>query len=143
MPSATDPADWIECAVRSQPDRMFLTTPAGRAVSYASLRRHSGRFAAALMRRGVATGDRVAVQVDKSVDSVLLYIACLRMGAVFVPINVALTANEVDHVFRDCEPRIAVVRPADVEMLEPLAARAGVTLESLGTDGEGSLYSLP
>lgn len=78
-----DPADWIESAARDQPHRIFLTTPAGREVSYASLRDQSGRFAAALMRRGVVPGDRVAVQVDKSVDAVLLYVACLRMGAVF------------------------------------------------------------
>jgi malonyl-CoA/methylmalonyl-CoA synthetase len=142
MPSVTDPADWIECGARRQPDRLFLTTSAGRDVSYASLRRQSGRFAAALMRRGVVPGDRIAVQVDKSVDAVLLYTACLRLGAVFVPINVANTPNEVDHVLRDCEPRIAVVRPADRALLEPHAARAGVLLETLGADGEGSLHSL-
>jgi malonyl-CoA/methylmalonyl-CoA synthetase len=142
MPSVTDPADWIESAVHRQADRLFLTTSAGGEVSYASLRRRSGGFAAALMRRGVVAGDRVAVQVDKSVDAVLLYVACLRMGAVFVPINVANTPNEVDHILRDCKPRIAVIRPADRALLEPHAARAGVPLQSLGADGEGSLHSL-
>jgi malonyl-CoA/methylmalonyl-CoA synthetase len=112
MLRATDPAEWIECAARDRPHRSFLKTPKGRELSYASPRVETGRFAAALMRRGAVSGARVAVQVDKSVEAVLLYLACLRMGAVFVPINTA-TPNEVDYFLRDSQPRIAVIRPAD------------------------------
>jgi malonyl-CoA/methylmalonyl-CoA synthetase len=81
----------------------------------------------------------VAVQVDKSVDAVVLYVACLRAGAVFVPINVANTVREVDYFLSDAEPRVAVVRPQDRALLEPAAARAHVDhLETLGVDGDGS-----
>ena len=143
MQMLRDPADWIEYAARDQPHRPFLSTLAGKELSYESLRHQSGRFAAALMRRGVEPGDRVAVQVDKSADAVLLYIACLRMGAVFVPINVANTANEVEYFLGDSQPRVAVVRPADRGVLEGAAARAAVPhLETLGTGGEGSLPDL-
>jgi malonyl-CoA/methylmalonyl-CoA synthetase len=142
MPTS-DPADWVERAARDQPHRLFLRTPAGRELTYASLREQSGRFAAALMRRGVAPGDRVAVQVDKSADAVLLYVACLRMGAVFVPINIANTSNEVDYFLRDSEPKVVVIRPADRALLGPAAARAGVEqVETLGAEGEGSLLEL-
>jgi malonyl-CoA/methylmalonyl-CoA synthetase len=137
-----DPADWIETAARDHPQRIFLRTPAGGELSYAALHRQSGRFAAALLRLGVVPGDRVAVQVDKSVDAVLLYAACLRMGAVFVPINVANTPNEVDYFLCDSQARIAIVRPADRAVLEPLAQRAGVAVETLGAEGEGSLAAL-
>jgi malonyl-CoA/methylmalonyl-CoA synthetase len=138
-----DPADWIECAAREQPHRPFLNTPAGKDLSYESLRNQSGRFAAALMRRGVEPGDRIAVQVDKSAEAVLLYIACLRMGAVFVPINVANTANEVEYFLGDSQPRLAVVRPSNRSELEAAASRAGVChLETLGADAEGSLLDL-
>jgi malonyl-CoA/methylmalonyl-CoA synthetase len=141
--SETVPADWVEIAARDQPQDLFLKTPDGRELTYASLREWSGRFAAALRRRGVAPGDRVAVQVDKSAEAVLLYVACLRMGAVYVPINVTNTPNEVDHFLRDSQPRVAVIRPADRALLEPLAAQAGVGhLESLGTEGEGTLLEL-
>jgi malonyl-CoA/methylmalonyl-CoA synthetase len=136
--SSTNPADWIETAARDQPQLIFLKTPAGRALSYAELNDESGRVAAALIERGVAPGDRVAVQVDTSVEAVLLYIACLRMGAVFVPINVANTAREVEYFLRDAEPRLAVIRPADRTQLAPLASRVGVLCETLGADGEGS-----
>jgi malonyl-CoA/methylmalonyl-CoA synthetase len=143
MLAAMDPADWIESAARDEPQRPFIKTPAGRELSYAALREQSGRFAAALMRRGAAPGDRVAVQVDKSVEAVLLYLACLRLGAVFVPVNVANTPGEVDYFLRDSQPRIAVIRPADCASLEPHAARAGVRhVETLGAEGEGSLPAL-
>jgi malonyl-CoA/methylmalonyl-CoA synthetase len=135
-----DPADWIDYAARNHPYQLFLKTPTGRHFSYASLRGESDRFASALMRRGVVPGDRVAVRVENSAEAVLLYLACLRMGAVFVPINVANTPNEVDYFLRDSRPRVAVIRPADREVLEPLAGGAGIQhIETLGEEGEGSL----
>src|SRR6202046_3522845 len=115
-----DPIDWIEEA-RRRPDRLFLRTPEGRNFSYSALCEQSGRIASALTRRGVNSGDRVAVQVDKSAEAVFLYVACLRMGAVFVPINVANTANEVEYYLRDSQPRAAIVRPQDRTLIEPLA----------------------
>jgi malonyl-CoA/methylmalonyl-CoA synthetase len=143
MSSVIDPADWIESAARDQPRRPFLKTPSGREIDYASLQQESGRFAAALTARGVEPGDRVLVQVDKSAEAVLLYVACLRMGAVFVPVNVANTPNEVDYFLRDSQPRLAVFRPADRALLEPAAMRAGAAhLETLGEDGDGSLMEL-
>ena len=135
-----DPADWIDDAARNHPSRIFLKTQGGRQFTYASLRDESDRFASMLMQRGVVPGDRVAVQVEKSAEAVLLYVACLRMGAVFVPINSANTPNEVDYFLRDSQPRVAVIRMADRALLEPLAARAGISeVETLGADGEGSL----
>jgi malonyl-CoA/methylmalonyl-CoA synthetase len=138
-----DPADWIDYAARNHPHQLFLNTPTGRHFSYASLRAECDRFASALMSRGVVPGDRVAVRVEKSAEAVLLYLACLRMGAVFVPINVANTPNEVDHYLRDSRPRVAIIRPADREVLEPLAGGAGIQhMETLGEEGEGSLLEL-
>ena len=139
MTLVRDPIDWIEQAQRRS-DRLFLKTPEGRDFSYAALCEQSGRIAAALMRRGVESGDRVAVQVDKSPEAVFLYIACLRIGAVFVPINVANTPNEVEYYLRDSQPRAAIVRPQDRTLLEPLARHAKVDcVETLGADGSGSL----
>jgi len=143
MHPAMDPADWVETAARDHPQRRFLMTPSGAEFSYAWLRDQSGRFAAALMHRGVRPGDRVAVQVDKSAEAVLLYIACLRMGAVFVPINVANTPNEVDYFLRDSQPRVAVIRPEDRMLLTSLAMSAGVGhVETLGAEDDGSLLEL-
>jgi malonyl-CoA/methylmalonyl-CoA synthetase len=134
-----DPIDWIEEA-HCRPDRLFLRTAEGRNFSYSALREQSGRIASALMQRGVNSGDRVAVQVDKSPEAVFLYVACLRMGAVFVPINVANTPNEVDYFLRDSQPRAAIVRPQDRALIEPLARQANIDcVETLAADGSGSL----
>jgi malonyl-CoA/methylmalonyl-CoA synthetase len=143
MSSVTDPADWIERAVRNHPDRLFLATPQGRRYDYAGLRDESGRVASALRGLGVQVGDRVAVRVEKSAQAVLLYVACLRLGAAFVPINIACSPNEVDYFLRDCRPQVAVVDPADLALLQPVAKQAAVEhLLTLGPDGSGSLTEL-
>jgi malonyl-CoA/methylmalonyl-CoA synthetase len=142
MTFAGDPSDWIEAA-HCRPDRVFLRTAEGRNFSYSDLREQSGRIAAALLQRGVRGGDRVAVQVDKSAEAIFLYIACLRMGAVFVPINVANTPNEVEYYLRDSQPRAAIVRPQDRTSIELLARQANVDcVETLAADGSGSLALL-
>ena len=91
MLSPIDLAQSVEDAASQRPDNLFIRTPEGGALTYGTLRSDSARMAAALARRGVEPGDRVTVQVEKSVEAVLLYIACLRMGAIYVPINVANT----------------------------------------------------
>jgi malonyl-CoA/methylmalonyl-CoA synthetase len=139
----SDPYAWIESVAHRAPERSFLMTPSGRRLSYDDLHRLSGSWASALQRLGVVAGDRVAAQCDKSPESVLLYVACLRMGAVYVPINTANTANEVEHFLRDSEPRVAIVRPADEAKLAPVAAAAGVSrLLTLSADGNGSMAEL-
>lgn len=141
--SVVDPAEWIERNAREHPHRLFLRTPTGRGLSYQTLSNGSARLACALTRRGVTTGDRVAARVEKSVEAVLLYIACLRMGALYVPIDVGASPQEFDYLLRDSSPRIAIVPPGEADTLEPIAARAGVQLlETLGADGEGSLSRL-
>jgi malonyl-CoA/methylmalonyl-CoA synthetase len=143
MLSPIDLAQSVEHAASTRPDHLFIRTPEGRALTYGALRSDSARIAAALARRGVEPGDRVTVQVEKSVEAVLLYIACLRLGAIYVPINVANTPHEVEHFFRDSRPKLAVVRPQDRLLVEPLAAEAGLRcIETLGADGDGSLPRL-
>src|SRR5437879_9392456 len=124
--SVIDPAEWVESAAREHPQRLFLRTPAGQQLSYEALLEQSARVASALMRRGVVCGDRVAARVEKSPQAVLLYVACLRLGAVFVPINPACTPNELDYLLCDSSPRLAIVPPGERDMLGPVADRAGL-----------------
>jgi malonyl-CoA/methylmalonyl-CoA synthetase len=134
-----DPTDWIDEAARSS-TRLFLRAPGRADISYAALREESGRMAAALIRCGVQPGDRVAAQIDKSAEAIFLYVACLRMGAVFVPINVANTPNEVEYFLRDSQASVAVFRPRERPSIEARARAAGVAhIESLGADADGSL----
>src|SRR2546423_14667176 len=83
--SVIDPADWVEYAAREHPRRLFLRTPAGRELSYEALREQSARLASALMRRGVASGDRVAAPGRKAPEAGRLVGARLAPGAGVVP----------------------------------------------------------
>jgi malonyl-CoA/methylmalonyl-CoA synthetase len=135
-PLRIDPSAWFE----GDHARPFLATPDGRRLTYGDLERESRRLAATLLALGAGPGERVALQVEKSADAVLLYAACLRLGAVLLPLNTAYTPRELDYFLADARPRVAVVRPADLATLEPLARRHGVAaVETLGQAGDGSL----
>jgi malonyl-CoA/methylmalonyl-CoA synthetase len=114
-------------------DATCLELADGSRVSYRDIDTRSGRMAGLLAARGVAPGERVVVQVDKSPEAVVLYLACLRAGAVFVPLNSAYTAREVGYFLGDAEPRVVVCTPAAEAALAPLAGNAELlTLDAAG-----------
>ncbi len=82
----------------------------GHGPTYGQLDDLSARFASVLRSYGVEAGDRIVVQIDKSVGAMALYLGCLRVGAIFVPLNTAYTAAEVDYFLGDSEPRLFVTR---------------------------------
>lgn len=82
----------------------------GHGPTYGQVDDLAARFAAVLRSYGVKVGDRIVVQVDKSVGAMALYLGCLRVGAIFVPLNTAYTAAEVDYFLADSEPRLFVTR---------------------------------
>jgi len=132
-----DPSEWLE---RVPLDRLFMRTSDGQEWPYADLLDESRMIATALQNLGVVPGDRVAVRVEKSPEAVLLYVACLRLGAVFVPINTAYSAAEVEYFLTDSKPQVAVVDPADVATLAPLGLVDHIL--TLDAAGRGSLMDL-
>ena len=86
-----------------------LTCPGGAHWSYERLLAEVHRAAVVLAVRNVLPGDRVLVQVEKTPQAVALYLACLKIGAVYVPINTAYTAPEVAYFIADCQPKLFVV----------------------------------
>jgi malonyl-CoA/methylmalonyl-CoA synthetase len=111
MPGATSP---------------FLDT-ATRRYSYGDLDRISAALGHRLQALGVRKGDRVAAQVEKSPQAVFLYLACLRTGAVYLPLNTGYTLRELDYFFGDAEPRVIVCDPAKESEVDALAGtRAAV-----------------
>lgn len=103
---------------------------------YADLDAACGRMQSRLLNLGVHPGDRVMVQVDKSAEAVILYLACLRTGAIYIPLNTAYTAAEVDYFMGDAEPQVFVCQPQQKQALLPVAQRLGVphvmTLDDIG-----------
>ena len=120
-------------------DRLAIETLDGQRITYGDLIAFSGRLANVLVARGVKPGDRVAVQVEKSVPNLVLYLATVRAGAVYLPLNTAYTLNELDYFITDAEPSLVVCDPSKVDGIKAIAAKVGAKVETLGADGKGSL----
>src|SRR6266478_633694 len=120
------------------PNRLAIETIDGR-ISYANLMARAGRMANVLVNSGVKPGDRVAAQTEKSVPGLVLYLAAVRAGAVYLPLNTAYTLNELEYFIDDAEPSLVVCDPSRAEGIGAIAAKVGAKVETLGADGKGSL----
>lgn len=113
--------------------------------TFEDVRRLSGSYAAALRELGVEAGDRVLAQIEKSPEALILYLACLRAGAVFVPLNTAYTASELRYFVADAEPRVLVSDPARADTLRSIAAELNTgrvtTLDALAARPAGATSS--
>lgn len=117
-----------------------LILPDGRRLSYAELESQSARYGALLAEAGLKPGDRVAAQVEKSAEALLLYLGCLRAGCVFLPLNPAYTRGEVAYFLDDARPGLFVCTPERLEEAQELAWACRLPrVHDLGARGEGSL----
>jgi malonyl-CoA/methylmalonyl-CoA synthetase len=121
------------------PSRLAIEELDGTRISYADLIARAGQMANVLVGRGVNVGDRVAAQTEKSVAALVLYLATVRAGAIYLPLNAAYTLNELDYFIGDAEPSLVVCDPAKAEGIAKIAAKVGAKVETLGADGKGSL----
>jgi malonyl-CoA/methylmalonyl-CoA synthetase len=122
------------------PAKVFLQDAAGAAIIYGDMLSRTAQIANVLVARGVKPGDRVAVQVEKSAENLLLYLAALRAGAVYLPLNTAYTLTELDYFIGDAEPSLVVCDPAKREGVAEIAKKRGVgAVETLDEKGRGSL----
>ncbi|MEE2951380.1 MAG: malonyl-CoA synthase [Pseudomonadota bacterium] len=126
------------------PERRFALMPDGRTYSYRDVEEVSARFASTLVALGLKPGDRVAVQVEKSIEALMLYLGTVRAGGVFLPLNTAYTPAEIDYFLTDATPAIFVCDPKKREALAPIAEKAGAAIETLGvwTSPDASAGSL-
>ncbi len=109
-------------------------------ISYGDLFDGAERHAKALVEAGLEAGDRVAVQVEKSIEALQLYLGTVLAGGAFLPLNTAYTAAEVSYFLGDAEPRIFVCDPAKLAGLQGVADAAGVgRVLTLSAEGQGSL----
>jgi malonyl-CoA/methylmalonyl-CoA synthetase len=122
------------------PGDLFMEAPDGTRTLYGDLEGLTGKLANALVGLGVRSGDRVAVQVEKSPQNLLLYLATIRAGAVFLPLNTAYTRGELAYFIGDAEPSLIVCDPGVRPALLEIAGQAAVT--TLDRDGQGELTTL-
>ena len=131
--------DLIQRSAPADPAAPMLETPDGRRYAWGDLDRLTGRIANLLAAEGVAPGDRVAVQVAKSPEVVFLYLACLRAGAVYLPLNTGYTLAELDYFFGDAEPAVIVCDPERAAGIGGLESAAGARVLTLDAEGRGAL----
>jgi len=125
------------------PETLFLETGAGLRLSYRQMLSATARYANALVGLGVRPGDRVAVQLEKSAAGLFIYLACVRAGAIFLPLNTAYTLAELEYFIGDAEPAVFVCDPPKLEAIAAVAGKAGVKATvSHGTGQDGTLYEL-
>lgn len=121
------------------PGRLAIETHDGQRISYGDLIARAGRMANVLVARGVKPGDRVAAQTEKSVPGLVLYLAAVRAGAAYLPLNTAYTLNELEYFITDAEPSLVVCDPSKAEGIGAIAEKVNARVETLDAEGKGSL----
>ena len=124
------------------PARLAIEMLDGTRISYGDLIALAGRTANVLVAAGVKPGDRVAAQTEKSVPALVLYLATVRAGAVYLPLNTAYTLNELEYFIGDAEPSLVVCDPSKADGIGAIAAKVGAKVLTLGADGKGSLTEI-
>ncbi|KAF0165428.1 MAG: matB [Rhodocyclaceae bacterium] len=126
-----------------------MILPDGRVWTYGDIERASGRMANLIVALGLKPGDRVAAQVEKTPEALVLYLAAIRAGMVFLPLNPAYQRHELEYFLKDATPGLFVCRPQTKALADELAAKAGVpdgatagcTVLELDDAGSGSLIA--
>src|SRR3954453_9914709 len=121
------------------PSRLAIETTDGQRITYGDLIARAGQMANVLVARGVKPGDRIAAQTEKSVPALVLYLATVRAGAVYLPLNTAYTLNELEYFITDAEPSLVVCDPSKAQGIGAIAAKVGAGVETLDGDDKGSL----
>jgi malonyl-CoA/methylmalonyl-CoA synthetase len=121
--------------------KIFLTDSKGKHLSYGEMEASSSQLANYLLSLGLVKGDRVAVQVDKSPHALMTYLACIRAGMIYLPLNTAYTKSELDYFFGDVSPALIIGDETDEVLFKTLALTHHAQFKTLSADGCGSLLS--
>ncbi|MEM6848404.1 MAG: malonyl-CoA synthase [Pseudomonadota bacterium] len=117
----------------------FLRLIDGSVITHAAFLDRASQIANALAAAGLTPGNRLAAQVQKSPEALMLYAACVQAGVVFLPLNVAYTTSELSYFIENSRAGMVVCDEASRAQLGPTAAALGAVLETLNADGSGSL----
>jgi malonyl-CoA/methylmalonyl-CoA synthetase len=141
MYSANCLASALRVASLGRDDAPFATDAStGQITTYNALWTQAEAMAGALVALGVAPGDRVAMQVEKSIPGLACYLGTVLAGAIHLPLNTGYPAAEVSYFLTDAAPRVFICDPAKLDTMSPVALDAGVShVLTLDADGAGTL----
>ncbi|GAA4353360.1 malonyl-CoA synthase [Variovorax defluvii] len=133
----------LRAAFPSDLDAIAVETDDGLYYSWRDLDRASAMIANLLEALGLEAGDRIAVQVEKSVEAMMLYLATLRAGYVFLPLNTAYREAEIEYFIGNAEPAVVVCTSANAGWVAPIATAAGTRhVFTLDDDRKGTLLAV-
>ena len=122
------------------PKRDFLSSDHG-SIKFENIHEETGLYVAMFSNMGISKGDRVVVQVEKSIEAVLLYLACLRYGAIYIPLNTAYTKEELRYFLSDSMPELFVCDPQKENSMRELAKELKLNnVISMNSRKEGTLF---
>jgi malonyl-CoA/methylmalonyl-CoA synthetase len=101
----------------------------GAVFTFGDLDQRSNRLAHLFAERGLRTGDRLCVYLPNCVEMIDIYLACIKLGVIFVPVNILYRGREIEHILRDAEP-CAVVSNEPIESNVPTWNPAALTAEA-------------
>lgn len=130
----------VESAFSAHQNVPLFEPADGPQISRCELLTQVSAIAGALVAAGVEPGDRVMLQAEKSVASVAVFLATLKIGAVFNPMNIGYTASEIGYFLSDSEPKVVIAPAAGLDAISRLARQHGAqALFTLETGGTGSI----
>ena len=115
----------LRAAFPADLERVAIETDTGLAYTWRDLERGTAMIANLLESLALPAGSRIAAQTEKSVEALMLYLATLRAGHVYLPLNSAYQAGEVEYFVGDAEPAVVVCAPKHFGWVSKLAFRAG------------------
>ncbi len=119
--------------------RPLLHADGGRVLSYAEAQATASRYAAFFAGLGLEPGARVAVQVEKSPEALLVYLGCLKAGLAYLPLNSAYQEGEVGYFLENAEAGAVIAQPKSMPWLVPVAGRLGIRhVFTLDEHGQGT-----
>ena len=135
--SAAFPADRSAIAIESADSSTGATL---KRYSWRDLDEQTARIANLLASLNVPEGSRIAVQTEKSVEALMLYLGVLRAGYVYLPLNTAYQASEIEYFIGNAEPAVVVCSPKSLAWIQPIADATKVTrVFTLDEAGGGTL----
>ena len=133
-------ANHLRAASVGRDDALYAEMLDGTTLSYGEMFDAAEKNASALLIAGLKPGDCVAAQVEKSIETIQLYLGTILAGGIYLPLNIAYTPSEPEYFLKDATPQIFVCDPTKLSILQSLANNTGVaTVLTLSADGIGTL----
>lgn len=122
-------------------DTIFLQMADGQTITHDDFLKMSAQYAHLFAKLNITTGDRIAVQVEKSPQCLAIYAACAQSGVIFLPLNISYTPNEVTYFIENSGAALLICDESNLDELAPIAETLNTAVETLNANGTGTLSS--